>query len=293
MSKNNDKAKSIDLGNESEEEKDETKVDVDKRSYWNTDQKCRDHAMQMVLLLSANLGIDINGVFKVGVFADKNINGLRTFLSHKDDPKNREIMIYASKSNVMKKFIVPCFLKSEGDNEVLVPLMKLFLSLTRGLTKEKRPAIVTRVKEKKQGRETKAECLVRVKAERAEQLNAYEQINALMRFKEAIVTEEIFDLIYDYVAFAIEKPPKERTTDDIKSIETVLFLLSNLLQIQAGPFSLSSEKIHSRSLQNKLILILQKKNFLFLLLLLCTSISAVGNKQWSGLIMELLHYIFW
>jgi hypothetical protein len=83
MSKNNDKAKSIDLGNESEEEKDETKVDVDKRSYWNTDQKCRDHAMQMVLLLSANLGIDINGVFKVGVFADKNINGLRTFLSHK------------------------------------------------------------------------------------------------------------------------------------------------------------------------------------------------------------------
>jgi hypothetical protein len=91
----------------------------------------------------------------------------------------------------------------------------------------------------------------------------------------------------------LSKSPKGRTADDLKSIETFLFLICNLLEIQAGPFSLSSEKIHSRSLQNKLILILAKNDFFDLFVLICTTINEQGNHQWNALIMRILHFLFW
>lgn len=299
MSRNNDNAKSIDLGEESdpdeltdglrrEREEDEKKV-----SYWNISQQTRDHAIQMVMKLSGNLGITIGHEFKRGVFARKNINGIRQYISHKDDRETRDIMILISNLNLMASCLVPLFVCSGDDTEVMVPLLKLFLSLTRNLTTKKREALVTRVREKPVQKETKQECSTRVKRERLFQKNAYEQISALLSFKEALVSEEVFHIIYENIDGPISKVSKIRTTDDSKSIETFLFFICNLLQIQTGPFSLSTDQIRSRSLQNKLILILAEKDFFDLLILLCTSINEKGSTQWNVLIMEILHYLVW
>ena len=302
MSKNNDNAKSIDLGDESDDQEEfEDLNDVELRdrreaqrseeepkekSYWNRSKKTRDHATQMVMRLGANLGNCIDGEFKKGVFALKNIDGIRTYISHKDDGETRELMILVSKLNLMRDFIVPLFECSEDDTEVLTPLMRLFLALTRGLRQKKRDSVVTRVRERPLNKELKADCLKRVKEEKLFQNNAYEQISALMKFKEAIVTDKVFHVIYEHIDGAVSRSPKARS-------ETFLFLLTNLLQIQAGPFSPSTEQIHSRSLQNKLILILARKDFFDLLLLLCTTINAQGNNQWNSLIVEILHFLLW
>jgi hypothetical protein len=307
MSKNNDNARSIDLGEESDGLEDLTESELQKRrdarreedevkekvSYWNISQQTKDHAVQMVLKLSGNLGSNIGGKFHKGVFARKNVDGIREYISHKDDKKTREIMILVSTLNVMSSYIVPLFECSGDDTEVITPLLKLFLALTKGLSGEKRDSVVTRVKEKPLTNESKEDFLKRVQKAKSVQKNSYQQISALMSFKEAIVSEQVFKIVYDYVDGPISKTAKVRTADDLKRIETFLFLVSNLLQIQAGPFSLSSEQIHSRSLQNKLILILKKEHILELFMSLCTSINKPGHQQWNGLIMEILHHLFW
>lgn len=297
MSKNNDKAKSIDLGEESDEErfaKEQDEEEAKKVAYINISQETKDHAIQMLLKLSDNLGIvTMDGGFQRGIFARKNINGIREYISHKDDRETREMLILISKLNLMSRFLVPLFACSGDDAEVLVPMLKLFLSLTRGLTSKKREALVTRVKEKPVKKETKEESVVRVNKQKAFQSNAYEQVAALMTFKQAMVREDVFQIIYDHVDGPIGKHPQARTSDDIKTIETFLFLICNLLQIQAGPFSSSEQLIDSRSLQNKLILMLAEKDFFLLLIMLCTTINQKKNNQWNVLIMQIFHYLLW
>ena len=301
--KNDDNAKSIDLGEESDEDMTEAQrqerfdslrnADENKVSYWNISQQTRDHAIQMIVRLGDNLGSTIDGVFRRGVYARRNIDGIRQYISHKDDRDTRELMILISTINLMPNSLVPLFEISKDDTDVMVPVLKLFLALTRPPSSRKRTSIVTRVREKPLNKESKGDCARRVKEEKKFQKNAYEQISALMSFKEALVSEKTFDIIYEYVDGPISKDPRSRTPDDLKSIETVLFLICNLLQIQSGPFSLSTEQIRSRSLQNKLILILAEKRFFDLFNLLCTTINKQGNNQWNGLVMEILHYILW
>lgn len=305
MSKNNDHAKSIDLGEDSDHQDDaedlteserqeriELREETEKVSYWNINPQTRDHAVQMIMKLSANLGSNVDGKFIKGLYARKNIDGIREYISHKDDKETREIMILISTLKIMPKLVVPLFECSGDDAEIMVPLLKLFLALTRGLTTKKRQESVARVREKPLNKESKQDCLRRVKKAKDSQRNAYEQISALMFFKEAIVSEEVFAIIYEYVDGPILKKGN-RTAEELKSIETVLFLVSNLLQIQAGPFSMSTEQIRSRSLQNKLILILKKTDFFDLFHVLCTSLNAQGNTQWNGLMMTILHHLLW
>lgn len=301
MSKNNDNAKSIDLGEESDQDELTElqrqqrleREEEEKVSYWNISQETRDHAIQMVMRLGDNLGIRRNGEFKRGVFAHQNINGIRQYISHKDNRETREIMILISTLKLMSTNLVPLFKCSGDDPEVMVPLLKLFLSLTRGLSSKKQEALKTRVKEKSINKEIKEETLSRVKKEKNFQKNAYEQVAALMSFKEALVCESVFHIIYESVDGPISKSPKARTNEDLKSIETFLFLICNLLKIQAGPFSKSTEQIRSRSLQNKLILILAQNDFFDLIVLLCTTINEKGTSQWNGLLMEILHFLLW
>ena len=303
--RDNEKAKSIRLGDNSDDEElndvqwkekeDEMRLESERQkevSYWNISEQTQAHAMQMMLKLGGNLGTYINGKFKKGVFARKNIDGIREYISHKDDKESRELLILIFTLNLMPKYIVPLFEASEDDTEVMIPLLRLFLALTRGLKEEKQRAASSRVREKQLGKEDKTEYLSRVKREKEYRENALKQISALMSFKESIVSEKVFHVIYQYTDGPISKPPKARSPDDQKSIEAVLFLLSNLLQIRVDPFSTSPEQIRSRSLQNKLILVLESSNFFDLFLLLCTTINAKGNNQWNSIMVEILHCLF-
>jgi hypothetical protein len=308
QSKNNDNAKSIDLGEESDdqEEREElTEVERKEReearredgekhvAYWNINDKTRAHAVQMILSLGNNLGHYIDDEFKKGVFACKNVIGFREYIVHKDDKQTREMMIYISSLNMMKTLMVPLFEHSEDDSELIYHLLRLFMAMTRELTEAKQLAVVNRVREKPVAKELKPAFLKRIREEKQFQKNGYDQLDSLLTFKEALITEEVFRVIYQYVDGPVSKASKNRTLDDKKCIEAVLHLIINLLGIQAGPFSLSAELIRSRDLQNKLILLLAKKDFFDLFQLLCATVNEKENTHWNKMLVEIMHHLVW
>jgi hypothetical protein len=68
-----------------------------------------------------------------------------------------------------------------------VTLIRLFLLLTKPLSKEVTDAINGIFKKRKSSKETAAEQRIRTEKELAIKKNAYQQLNAQLMFKEAIV----------------------------------------------------------------------------------------------------------
>jgi hypothetical protein len=158
-----------------------------------------------------------------------------------EDPVTRELMIQISKYKMMPRYIVPLYCMSLDDRYFLcallfavmlillfrtlsMPLLRLFLLLTKPLTVNKSRALSTDIRQKR-SKETRQEALHRMGQEQEDKVNAYAQVEALLAFKECLVTEEVFAIILAQAADALLKEPGTRTEDDKKVIECTLMLI--------------------------------------------------------------------
>lgn len=141
-----------------------------------------------------------------------------------EDPITRDLMIQISKYKIMQRYIVPLFCLSLDDRTLAMPLIRLFLYLTKPISPAKAESLQRDIKRRK-GKETVEAAAKRVEEEQTYRTNALEQIEALISFKNALVNEEVFEIILQYAAEPLLKEPELRTEDDKKIIECVLMLI--------------------------------------------------------------------
>jgi hypothetical protein len=265
-------------------------------SAWASGGHQRDHMIQLLLNLVSNFGVyhttsadevvveeTFQEVFFKSTYALENVNGLRQygfllsishphaplrFLRDMEDPLTRDLMIQISKYKMMQRYIVPLFCLSLDDRTLAMPLIRLFLYLTKPLSSAKIESLQKDIKRKK-GKESVEQAAQRVESEQQYRTNALQQAEALLSFKSSLVNQEVFEIILQHAAEPLLKEPELRTEEDKKVIECVLMLIrsycpnflshylpSNLLAIE--PYSACTTAIisHAKEVQNKLVLAL-------------------------------------
>lgn len=75
-----------------------------------------------------------------------------------------------------------------------MPLLRLFLLLTKPLTSSKSHALTAEIRNKR-SKETSQEALHRIGQEQENKANAYAQVQALLAFKACLVTGEICHVV--------------------------------------------------------------------------------------------------
>mmetsp|Transcript_7748 Transcript_7748/g.11504 ORF Transcript_7748/g.11504 Transcript_7748/m.11504 type:complete len:1128 (+) Transcript_7748:67-3450(+) len=309
-SKNSDTAKSIsvlderDSDHDIENEEDGFEAALGAKvseSAWASGGQQRDHIIQILLNLVSNFGVyhaanqdssnSYQKVFYKGSYAIENVNGLRQFMRDMEDPISRDIMIRISKYEIMEQYIVPLFCLSLDDRALAMPLIRLFLLLTKPPSPGRAAALKANIKIKsRRAQESAEEADIRIKKELSDRDNAYEQVAALLTFKRALVSDDVFNIILLHAAEPLLKEPRLRSEDDKKIIECTLMLISNLLAIESGPLSPSSDKVLSHSLQNKLTLLLADE-FFGIILLLCQTVMDKVNRPWNLILVEIVYYL--
>ncbi|CAM9464984.1 unnamed protein product, partial [Ectocarpus fasciculatus] len=111
-----------------------------------------------------------------------------------------------------------------------------------------------------------------------------------MSFKEALVNEDLFVVLLNYLEEPLSKPSHQRSEEDKIVIESILTLINNLLRISAGPFSPDGEVARAAALHNEMVLVLQGP-FLDIILLLCQGVMERDNNPWRVILVEIVHYI--
>jgi hypothetical protein len=149
-----------------------------------------------------------------------------------EDPLTRDLLIQISKYKMMQRYIVPLFCLSLDDRTLAMPLIRLFLYLTKPLSSAKIESLQKDIKRKK-GKESVEQAAQRVESEQQYRSNALQQAEALLSFKSSLVNPEVFEIILQHAAEPLLKEPELRTEDDKKVIECVLML------IRSSPLSLS------------------------------------------------------
>jgi hypothetical protein len=190
-----------------------------------------------------------------------------------EDPLTRDLLIQISKYKMMQRYIVPLFCLSLDDRTLAMPLIRLFLYLTKPLSSAKIESLQKDIKRKK-GKESVEQAAQRVESEQQYRSNALQQAEALLSFKSSLVNPEVFEIILQHAAEPLLKEPELRTEDDKKVIECVLMLIrsSHFLSLSLSPFphTMSSNLLaiepysacttavisHAKEVQNKLVLAL-------------------------------------
>jgi hypothetical protein len=152
------------------------------------------------------------------------LNSMSRFLRDMEDPLTRDLMIQISKYKMMQRYIVPLFCLSLDDRTLAMPLIRLFLYLTKPLSTSKIESLQKDIRRRK-GKETIELAAKRVEQEQSYRNNALQQAEALLSFKSSLVNEEVFEIILQHAAEPLLKEPELRTEDDKKVIECVLMLI--------------------------------------------------------------------
>eukprot|EP01041_Mallomonas_annulata_P004720 gene4720-9367_t len=264
-----------------------------KTTSWIAGGAQRDKLIQRMLKYANEFGVNspsVEGDLLVGEFVRGHecMEYLKKFtelIMNYDDRSTRELIIQTSKYNIVPQKIVPLLVQSIEDGHLATKCIILCNTLTYTLDTEASKSISTEIKLIK-NKESKEEAKERVSRETKIRDNAYEQISALLSFKEALVNDGVFEAILSYCATSISKPSNLRNMKENKIIERVLVLISNLLAIDAGPMSSPTELQLAKMLHSKLILILEGEFFDFLLFL-SQCVREEQNAAWLVLFIEI------
>lgn len=297
-----------DEDNYSDVEEDETfgkLASTQAHSAWEMGGVHRDHVIQNLLYLGGQLGFysqvnvpdaELEGVsgaqekvFYRGIYAPDEVDAIRRLLIDQDDPVDRHLTVYVASIKMVPQFLVPLFYQAVDEKPFAMSLIRLFLLLTKPLSRTVVEASTHIIKRSK-GKETAAESKVRVAKEQSARKNSYAQISAQMSFKEALVNEDLFVVLLNYLEEPLSKPSHQRSEEDKIVIESILTLINNLLRISAGPFSPDGEVARAAALHNEMVLVLQGP-FLDIILLLCQGVMERDNNPWRVILVEIVHYI--
>lgn len=270
-------------------------------SAWEMGGVHRDHVIQNLLYLGGQLGfyshVSVDGaqgqgqekVFYRGIYAPDEVDAIRRLLIDQDDPVDRQLTVYVASIKMVPQFLVPLFYQAVDEKPFAMSLIRLFLLLTKPMARSVADASAHIIKKSK-GKESASESKARIAKEQMARKNAYDQINAHISFKEALVSDELFVVLLKYLEEPLSKPSHKRSEDDKIVIESILTLINNLLRISNGPFSPDKDSLRVAILHNKLILALQGP-FLDIILLLCQGVMERDNNPWRVILVEIVHFI--
>ncbi|GMI46686.1 hypothetical protein TrCOL_g1634 [Triparma columacea] len=208
----------------------------------------------------------------------------RALRSDKDDL--RPIANQLGTWKVVEEKLIPIALVKRDDPDTILTLAKLFVILTKPMTKAAKQAALINidVKSKKFSEET-------IQDQVSLKENALLQSKYLMEYKRLFLKEGLLEVFVDLMQVPLSKTEQKRDDKDNSTIELVLHLIRNLLcaePVVKNSTSLVNEDIR---IHHQLIAVFQKELVFDIMVFLGEGISHKKNERWNLLIMEILHFL--
>ncbi|ORX43590.1 timeless-domain-containing protein [Piromyces finnis] len=120
------------------------------------------------------------------------------------------------------------------------------------------------------------------------------QIEYLESYKEAMVSTEALDALFEIIVKPLSVSFHDRNYKETALIRLIFTLIRNLLCIKDKEASVltSTDKLRRSTLQERLMIKLQKSNFIELLLSFSGSLDESEYVEWNMLILEIFYYMF-
>jgi len=120
------------------------------------------------------------------------------------------------------------------------------------------------------------------------------QLEYLESYKEAMVSTEALDALFEVIVRPLSIPYHERTYKETALIRLIFTLIRNLLCIKDKEASVltSTDKLRRSTLQERLMLKLKNSNFIELFLSFAGSLDESEYVEWNMLILEIFYYMY-
>ncbi|ORY20743.1 timeless-domain-containing protein [Neocallimastix californiae] len=120
------------------------------------------------------------------------------------------------------------------------------------------------------------------------------QLEYLISYKEAIISTDALNALFEIIIKPLSVSYRDRTYRETALIRLIFLLIRNLLCIKDKEASVltSTDKLRRSTLQEKLMIKLQKSNFIELLLSFAGSLDETEYVEWNMLILEIFYHMY-
>ncbi|ORX69320.1 timeless-domain-containing protein [Anaeromyces robustus] len=197
------------------------------------------------------------------------LKDLKKFLRQDDSNVEKHVSRSLGSWMIVQKDLIPILVEYKHDDKIAMAVVEVLVPLTWPIE-----LTVEEIKTKNQ--------------------DFPSQLEYLAAYKEAIISSDALDSLFELIIKPLSIPFRERNYKETALIRLIFTLIRNLLCIKDKEASVltSTDKLRRSTLQERLVVKLQKSHFIELLLSFAGSLDETEYVEWNLLILEIFYYMF-